>query len=91
MPARVVIVGAGQGGLQVAASLRQDGFEGEIVLVGDEAGRALPAAAAVEGLHARRVHRRRPGPEGRQLLRRPAQSTSSPARRWPRSTAPPAR
>lgn len=38
MPARVVIVGAGQGGLQVAASLRQDGFEGEIVLVGDEPG-----------------------------------------------------
>lgn len=38
MPAKVVIVGAGQGGLQVAASLRQDGFEGEIVLVGDEPG-----------------------------------------------------
>lgn len=35
---RVVIAGAGQGGFQVAASLRQDGFDGEIVLVGDEPG-----------------------------------------------------
>jgi 3-phenylpropionate/trans-cinnamate dioxygenase ferredoxin reductase component len=33
---RVVIVGAGHGGFQVAASLRQNGFDGEIVLVGDE-------------------------------------------------------
>ncbi len=34
----IVIVGAGQAGLQVAASLRQAGFEGRIRLVGDEAG-----------------------------------------------------
>jgi 3-phenylpropionate/trans-cinnamate dioxygenase ferredoxin reductase subunit len=34
----VVIVGAGQAGYQVAASLRQEGFEGAITLVGDEAG-----------------------------------------------------
>ena len=34
----VVIVGAGQGGLQVAASLREGGFDGAIVLVGDEPG-----------------------------------------------------
>jgi 3-phenylpropionate/trans-cinnamate dioxygenase ferredoxin reductase component len=33
---RVVVVGAGHGGFQVAASLRQNGFDGEIVLVGDE-------------------------------------------------------
>jgi 3-phenylpropionate/trans-cinnamate dioxygenase ferredoxin reductase subunit len=38
MPAKVVIVGAGQGGLQVAASLRQEGFDGAIALVGDEPG-----------------------------------------------------
>lgn len=34
----VVIVGAGQGGFQTAASLRQDGFSGRIVLIGDEPG-----------------------------------------------------
>jgi 3-phenylpropionate/trans-cinnamate dioxygenase ferredoxin reductase component len=36
----IVIVGAGHGGFQVAASLRQHGFDGGITLVGDEA--ALP-------------------------------------------------
>ena len=38
MAGRVVIIGAGQGGLQVAASLRQDGFQGQIALIGDEPG-----------------------------------------------------
>jgi len=33
----VVIVGAGQAGCQVAASLREEGFDGEITLVGAEA------------------------------------------------------
>ncbi|MFE7843313.1 NAD(P)/FAD-dependent oxidoreductase [Streptomyces sp. NPDC057474] len=32
-----VIVGAGQAGVQVAASLRQEGYRGRVVLVGDEA------------------------------------------------------
>ena len=35
---RIVIIGAGQGGFQVAASLRQEKFDGEIVLIGDEPG-----------------------------------------------------
>ncbi|WP_144794697.1 NAD(P)/FAD-dependent oxidoreductase [Microbacterium paludicola] len=35
-PARVVIVGASIGGLTAAETLRQEGFDGEIVLVGDE-------------------------------------------------------
>lgn len=35
---RVVIVGAGQGGLQAAISLRQEGFEGSITLIGAEPG-----------------------------------------------------
>lgn len=35
---RVVIVGAGQGGQTAAASLRQEGFAGEILLLGDEPG-----------------------------------------------------
>lgn len=34
----VVIVGAGQAGYQAAASLRQEGFEGEVTLIGEEAG-----------------------------------------------------
>lgn len=34
----IVIIGAGQGGLQVAASLRQAGYGGELVLIGDEPG-----------------------------------------------------
>lgn len=38
MAEQVVIIGAGQGGLQVAASLRQDGFAGGITLLGDEPG-----------------------------------------------------
>jgi 3-phenylpropionate/trans-cinnamate dioxygenase ferredoxin reductase subunit len=38
MPAPVVaIVGAGQGGFQTAASLREAGFDGRIVLIGNEA------------------------------------------------------
>jgi 3-phenylpropionate/trans-cinnamate dioxygenase ferredoxin reductase subunit len=35
--ASVLIVGAGQAGFQAASSLRESGFEGRIVLVGDEA------------------------------------------------------
>ena len=38
MTERVVIAGSGQAGFQAAASLRQDGFAGEIVMVGDEPG-----------------------------------------------------
>ena len=36
MPERVVIVGAGQAGAQVAVSLRQLGFAGDITLLGEE-------------------------------------------------------
>jgi len=35
---QIVIVGSGQGGFQMAASLRQDGFTGKITLIGDEPG-----------------------------------------------------
>jgi 3-phenylpropionate/trans-cinnamate dioxygenase ferredoxin reductase component len=35
-PKRIVIVGAGQAGGQAAYSLRQGGFDGEIMLIGDE-------------------------------------------------------
>lgn len=37
-PRAVVIAGAGQAGFQVAASLRQEGFDGRVVLIGDEPG-----------------------------------------------------
>ena len=33
---RVGVVGAGHGGFQIAASLRQSGFDGSVVLIGDE-------------------------------------------------------
>jgi 3-phenylpropionate/trans-cinnamate dioxygenase ferredoxin reductase subunit len=36
MVARVIIVGAGQAGAQAAVSLRQEGFDGRITLIGDE-------------------------------------------------------
>jgi 3-phenylpropionate/trans-cinnamate dioxygenase ferredoxin reductase component len=36
MPERVIIVGAGQAGAQVAVSLRQLGYDGEITLLGEE-------------------------------------------------------
>ena len=36
----VVIVGAGQGGFQVAASLRDEGYAGSITLIGEEDGLA---------------------------------------------------
>ena len=36
MPAGVVVAGAGQGGFQVAASLRAEGYDGAITLIGDE-------------------------------------------------------
>ena len=36
--ASVVIIGAGHAGFQVAASLRQEGYDGKITLIGDEPG-----------------------------------------------------
>lgn len=35
---RIVIVGTGQGGYQLAASLRQEGYAGRLTLIGDEPG-----------------------------------------------------
>lgn len=35
---QIAIIGAGQGGLQAAASLRQGGYDGRLLLIGDEPG-----------------------------------------------------
>ncbi len=35
-PSQIVVVGAGHAGVQAAASLREDGFDGEIVILSDE-------------------------------------------------------
>lgn len=63
-PTTVVIVGAGQGGFQVAASLREYGFAGRVILLGDEPGLPyqrpplskayLTGAIAADGLLLRR-------------------------------------
>lgn len=37
MSERIVIIGAGQAGAQAVASLRSDGFTGDLVMIGDEA------------------------------------------------------
>jgi 3-phenylpropionate/trans-cinnamate dioxygenase ferredoxin reductase subunit len=36
MPERIVIIGAGQSGAQAVATLRAEGFDGELTLIGDE-------------------------------------------------------
>ena len=35
---RIVIIGSGQGGQQAASSLRQEGYQGQILLLGEEPG-----------------------------------------------------
>jgi len=37
MDDRILIIGAGQAGLQIAVTLREEGFAGEVTIVGDEA------------------------------------------------------
>ena len=46
----VVIVGAGHAGVQAAASLPEQGFQDEIVLLSDESEVPYDRAAVVEGL-----------------------------------------
>ena len=47
---RIVIIGAGQAGVQAAASLRAAGYAGALAMVGDEPFPALSAPAAVQSL-----------------------------------------
>ena len=71
-----VIVGAGLAGAKAAETLRAEGFDGPVVLVGDEDERAVRAAAAVQGLPARQggagVGLRAPAGVVRRARRRPA-------------------
>ena len=52
---RVVIVGASLAGLRAAQAARAGGFDGELVVVGEERSPAVHAAAAVEGAAGRRA------------------------------------
>ena len=52
-----VIVGASLAGAKAAETLREEGFDGRMVLIGDEPRAALRAPAAVQGLPARRGER----------------------------------
>ncbi len=46
----ILIIGAGQAGLQTAETLRSNGFEGKISLYGDEPHALVSSPAFVEGL-----------------------------------------
>ncbi len=62
-----LIVGGGLAGAKAAEALRDNDFDGEVVLFATERAPALRASSAVEGIpgrqeEARRVHRRSPPP-----------------------------
>ena len=65
-----VIVGASLAGAKAAETLREEGFDGRVVLVGRGGGAPLRAPAAVEGLPARRGRAREGLRPRRGLLRR---------------------
>ena len=91
----IVVVGASLAGLRAAETLRAEGFDGTLTVVGDEAARALRPAAAVQAGAGRRVGRRPHRARRRRRRRRSTstwglgvaghrRSTSRPARsRWP--------
>ena len=79
--AAVVIVGAGHAGVQAAASLREEGFDGDIVLLSAESGSALSAPAAVEGVSQGRDGHPWPAAQGRSPLSRPAHRPEARRRR----------
>jgi 3-phenylpropionate/trans-cinnamate dioxygenase ferredoxin reductase subunit len=51
---RFVIIGASLAGGSAASALREDGFEGDITMIGAETSAALQSAPALQGLSARR-------------------------------------
>jgi len=55
-----VILGAGQAAAQAIVSLRQEGYEGRIVLIGDEPFLPYQRPALVQGISCRRTRARSP-------------------------------
>ena len=55
----VIVIGAGQAGLQTIMSLRQNGYDGGITLIGDEAFLLPSTPAFVESLSVRQNGTRR--------------------------------
>ena len=72
-----VIVGASLAGAKAAETLREEGFDGRVVLVGSRGRAAVRAAAAVQGLPARR-DRARDGLRPRRGLLRRARHRAAP-------------
>ena len=70
------IVGASLAGVTAAATLREEGFDGRLVLLGEEELAALRAPGPVEGVPARRGARRRADVRARRLVRRRRTSSS---------------
>ncbi|MCC2674091.1 MAG: FAD-dependent pyridine nucleotide-disulfide oxidoreductase [Ramlibacter sp.] len=54
--AGVIVVGGGQGGFQVAASLREEGYPGRITLIGDEPGLPYQRPPLSKGFLAGKAH-----------------------------------
>ena len=70
MAQRYVIVGASLAGATAAITLREEGADGTVTLIGAENGAALRTAAALQGLPARRcAFRQGAGASGRVLQR----------------------
>ena len=68
-PSPIVIVGAGHAGVQAAASLREEGYDGEDHPALRREGSSLSAPAAVESVPQGRDGHPRPAPEGRSHYR----------------------
>ena len=76
-PRSVLVVGAGLAGARCAETLRAEGYDGELMLVGEEPFAALRASRALEGVPRRRSLRREICPAAERVLGRAAGSSWS--------------
>ena len=88
MGERIIIIGAGQAGLQIAESLRAEGFNGEILLLGEEGVAPYQRPSAVESLARRRAASERLTLRGPEAFSPRKTSTCASAPTSPRSTSP---